>query len=546
MSSSPMKKQTLHLVLACCASLSLLTLVACSESWDGHYQPDSGINPTETLWDRIEAEPTLSDFKAILEQTPVYANNKVTGVTYATLLDADQTITLWAPVNGSFNKDSLLLMLATPAGTALVEKNVVKNHLTRYAVSLAASTNKEIMLLNQKVVRLTATSFGGATVTRSNIQASNGVLHLVNGTATYYPSVYEGLLSGTDISQLGAFLKAYQKDSLDEKASVASGILDGKTIYVDSVTIPKNALMSEFGYINNEDSAYWMIAPTNAAWEAAYQKVLPYFNFAYTENADTMQRLWTQKALMRDLVFNVRTQASPTDSLLSTAYKPNQPGRHVYLKPFEPGGILSDVKERIDCSNGVIYKVNRWPFTLQQAFFQPIKVEAEQDATILKSANCTFNFRSVASSNLSNNAYLDVVPLQASSNPSVTFQINNTLAGKYDVCVVCAPQTVYRTPVTRADSLDVFRPYKFRATLSYMDRKGVSKNYTGGGKTFTNNPYTLDTVCVAEAFEFPTCSYNRNDVTVTLTVQVYVLSRENDTYNREMYIDCIYLRPRED
>jgi len=541
-----MKKQTLHIVLAGCAVLSLLALPACTETWDGHYLPDSGITPTETLWDRIEAEPTLSDFKAILEQTPVYANNKVTGVTYATLLDAYQTITLWAPINGSFNKDSLLTLLSTPEGTALVEKNVVKNHLSRYAVSLTSTTNREIMLLNQKVMRLTATAFGSTHVTRANILASNGVLHLVNGTASYYPSIYEGLLSDYEISQLGAFLKAYQKDSLDEKASVASGIEDGKTIYVDSVTIPKNALLSEFGYLNNEDSAYWMIAPTDAAWEAAYQKILPYFNFAYTENADTLQRLWTQKALMRDLVFNVRSQASATDSLLSTAYRSSQPGRHVYQKPFEPGGILADVKERIDCSNGVIYKVDRWPFTLQQAFFQPIKVEAEQDATILKSANCTFNFRSVASGNLSNNAYLDMVPLQASSNPSITFQIKNTLAGKYDVCVVCAPQTVYKTPLTHEDSLDVFRPYKFRSTLSYMDKKGISKNYTSGGKTFTNNPYALDTVCVAEAFEFPTCSYNREDVTVTLTIQVYVLSRENDTYNREMFIDCIYLRPRED
>lgn len=541
-----MKNQTRHNILAGCAALSLLLMSACSESWDDHYLPDSGITPTASIWDLIEAEPSLSQFKTILEQTPVYANNKVSGVTYATLLAADQTLTVWAPVNGSFNLDSIQGLLATSSGKALVEKNMVKNHLTRYAVSLSPSTNKEIMLLNQKVKHLTMSTFGEVPITTANLMASNGVLHMVGGTASYLPSIYEGVLSDTAISQVGAFLKAYQKDSLDEKASVAAGIVDGKTIYVDSVTIPKNALLSEFGFINNEDSSYWMIAPTNAAWKAAYEKVLPYFNFSYTENADTMQRFWTQKALLRDLIFNTRAQASPNDSLLSTAYRPTQVGKHVYQKPFEAGGILSDVKEQITCSNGVIYKVDKWPFTLQQTFFQPIKVEAEHEATILKSANCSFNFRSVSSGDLSNKGYLDVVPLQASSQPSVTFQINNTLAGKYDICVVCAPQTVYRTPFNHADSLDIFRPYKFRATLSYTDRRGTSKNYTGGGKTFINDPYALDTVCVAEAFEFPTCSYNREDVTVTLTIQVYVLTRENDTYNREMFIDCIYLRPRED
>ena len=63
-------------------------------------------------------------------------------------------------------------------------------------------------------------------------------------------------------------------------------------------------------------------------------------------------------------------------------------------------------------------------------------------------------------------------------------------------------------------------------------------------KQAENVKLTTDTVLLAEAFHFPTCNYDQNEVKVTLKLQCSILARETSRYSREMYLDCIYLRPR--
>ena len=57
-------------------------------------------------------------------------------------------------------------------------------------------------------------------------------------------------------------------------------------------------------------------------------------------------------------------------------------------------------------------------------------------------------------------------------------------------------------------------------------------------------PLRVDTVVLAEAFQFPACNYDQNDIKVTVKLQCSILARETSRYAREMYLDCIYLRPR--
>ena len=61
---------------------------------------------------------------------------------------------------------------------------------------------------------------------------------------------------------------------------------------------------------------------------------------------------------------------------------------------------------------------------------------------------------------------------------------------------------------------------------------------------FQSDPARVDTVVLAEAFHFPTCNYDQNEVKVTLKLQCSILARETSRFSREMYLDCIYLRPR--
>lgn len=526
-------------------TLLLLGLYSCSDAWDSHYTTDASIRTDKTLWENLVEKDNLSDFREILDSVHVSSYNNSSLVSYAELLNAEQTFTMWAPVNGSFNKDSLLTLCQTEAGQLSVEKSFVRNHLARYLFSITDMTDVDILLLNGKEKNLKGFSLGNKNITTANIVSKNGVLHILDGNIPYLYNIYESFTNIPEFSMMSAYFKAYQKDSLDEFASVSSGIVDGSTVYVDSVMIEKNSLLDELGALNEEDSSFLLIAPTDAAWNAAYAKIAPYFNFAFIPNADSLKRYWTKHTLVNDLVFNTRLQASPTDSMISTTYKSMKPLEHVFYKPYATGGILSEVTKNYSCSNGTIQKVEKWPFSIQQAFFWPIKVEAEQESTILEYLSGTLNMRTAVGKGLSNNEYLDLLP--TGSYPSITFQIKNTLAGKYDVCIVLAPQTVYRTPVTRADSLDAFRPNRFRATLYYSDESGMRKTFNcNNGGFFSNNAYKLDTVCVAPAFKFPTCNLNQNEVTVSLKILSFVTSGQLATYSRQMLIDCIYLKPRED
>ena len=542
-----MYKHSLKIFRTGVAVAALLFVInSCSDAWDYHYDANYGMTSDQTLWEQLSSNADLTDFTEIVSKTNVYSNHEVSSVSYEDIFSSDQSFTVWAPVNGSFNKDSLLALCLTNAGDSAVEKGFIKNHIARYPYTVSSSTNKEVLLLNRKVKRLSGFTMGNVAIITPNIVSKNGMLHKISDDIPFFYNVYEGICSNSETSALGSYFKAYQKDSLDEVSSVASGIVDGKTVYVDSVLIETNALLTEFGYLNHEDSVYWMIAPTNNAWEEAYKKIAPYYNFSFVDEADSLQDYWTKNALIYDLVYNANLQASVSDSLISTKYDSDDPRHHVFYKPYTSGGILSEVTSTIECSNGYIYQVAKWPFTPQEVFFLPVKVEAEREANITDYTLCSFNVRRVAGDSISKNAYLDVVPSKSSSNPTVTLEIANTLSGKYDVCVVCVPKTVYSIPTNASDSATCFRPYKFKATLNYVDETGTSKSFNCGGGAFTNNPYVVDTVCVAKAFEFPTCNYKQDNVTVSLKLQCYVTSKETTTYSREMFIDCIYLIPREE
>jgi len=527
------------------ATLLLLGLNACNDTWNSHYETDSAIRSDQTLWENMVTRADLSDFREILDSVNVSSYNNPSSVSFAELLNSEQTFTVWAPVNGTFNKDSLLNLCQTPSGQLSVEKSFVRNHIARYLFSVSTSTDVDVLLMNGKEKKLKGLVFGNVNITTPNIVTNNGVLHIMSGGIPYLSNIYESLCNNTEFSKMGAFFKSFQKDSLDEFASVSSGIVDGSTVYVDSVLIAKNALLSELGYLNEEDSSFLLIAPTDNAWNTAYAKIAPYFNFANISNADSLKAYWTKHNMVNDLVYNMRLQNAPNDSLVSTKFNSKLPLEHVFHNPYATGGILSQVTGSTKCSNGTILKVEKWPFSLQQSFFKPIKMEAEQETNILGFTSGTLNMRTVVGKGLSNNQYLDLLP--TGSYPDITFQVKNALSGKYDVCIVFAPQTVYKTPVTHADSLDVFRPNRFRATLYYYDETGQKKTYNcGNGGFFSNNAYKLDTVCVAPAFKFPICNLNQNEGLISLKLLSFVTSGQLTTYSREMLIDCIYLKPRED
>jgi len=404
---------------------------------------------------------------------------------------------------------------------------------------------QSVLLLNSKHVILENNTIQGIRVVAANQHAKNGVLHITERPLPYEYNLYEALCDLPEMSGIGSFLRQYDEDWFDADASVSSGIVEGVPVYVDSVVIERNRMLNNIGLINAEDSTYWIVAPTTQGWQRAWEETSKFFVYDETVlKRDSIQQYWTNRALLDDAIFNMTDQRSTQDSLLSVPYLPwrktavaGKPTYHVFYKPFAPGGILAGA-ESVACSNGVLYKVNEWPFTPEETYFKELWTEAESTWLMTNYKDCSFNARRQVADSISENAYLRIIPAKTTSNWDMTFRINNTLSGDYDICAIILPKTV--TPQNNPD----MNPCKFKATINYVDETGQAKSFNCNNTQFQNNPEKVDTIVLAEAFHFPACNYDQQDIKVSVKLQCSILARETSKFAREMYLDCIYLRPR--
>lgn len=510
-----------------------LGFVSCSDTWDDHYD-ERPASADKTLLQLIKEDSSLSDFLQLLQNTHLYNNNHRTNVTYADLLDCDQSLTVWAPKNGTFDIESLLKECVTEQGDSMTGQHIVGNHI---AHTLFLSTKLDTQLgyirmhNNKQIVIEDMPS-----CLSTDIPARNGLLNIVGEALPYSYNLYECLTSMDNTAHIGRFLKKYERQELDENASIQRGIEDGKKVYSDSVMIRENILFRTFGKISDEDSSYVAFLPTEEIWKDALDEASPYFYYGEGAVADSISQYWKNLLLMQDLFYNWNEQTSISDSIRSTSYSSRTPEYNVYYRPLSDDGILSPkyVNGEQECSNGTIYHMHAWPFTKEQLYFRPVKVEGEREANIIESKDCTFNNRSVRADSVSGNGYLDIVPRTATSNWTATFEIANTLSGTYDICAVILPKTVFN-----AFSRDV-KPNKFIATLNYVDSLG-NKSQAVFKEEKSNDPYRVDTVTIGR-FTLPVCNYGQPDSKVSLQLQCSVKNSQVK-FSREMYLDCVYLKP---
>ena len=532
-------KQFLLAGCVCCCATTVFT--ACSD-WNDHYEGTADAAEGATLWEQLKANPQLSDFCDVLEQTKVYRMHKKTPVSYADLLSSGQSFTVMAPVNGTFNKDSLLRLVQTVAGDSAVEKSFVQNHITRSLVSSTPETTKMLML-NMKRMTMANGTVDNIPVTVANTKSSNGVLHVMQHALPYNYNILEMLSDNPQLENIGANIRSFNEDIFDPTSSVSNGVIDGVPVYVDSVVYERNRLLENVGLLDAEDSTYLVVVPTTDGWNKLYNETKQYFIYDNSiEKRDSLQQYYTMHALLEDAVFNMTDQKSINDSLISVPYihttQSFEKGKkvyHVFRKPFEEGGILYGA-QKLQCSNGSVYTTPEWSFKPTDTFFKEIRTEGESTWLITQEKDCSYNSRRQIADSISSGSYLQIIPRTGTANWELTFRISNTLSGDYDICAVILPQSVA--------GLSSTKPCKFKATINYVDENNTPQSFNCGNTQFESDPARVDTIVVAEAFHFPTCNFDQNEVKVTLKLQCSILARETSRYSREMYLDCIYLRPR--
>ena len=516
------------------AQCTLFSLTACSDTWEEHYD-DPQKRGTQSLMTIIDADPQLSNFGKLLRATHIYTNNRRSNVTYADMLGADQSLTVWAPINGTYNADSLLALCQTAKGDSGVAVHFVTNHIARSLHSLSGTELNSVRMLNGKYVTIAEDYVGGRTPVSINNHAKNGVLHKLDGDAYYYYNIYDAITSLDEYAHFGAPLLQFERQELDEEASVVADIVNGEKIYSDSVTYKQNTFFNYIDDVYSEDSMYMVLAPSKEVWEPVYNEAKKYFNYGNVAKADSLTAFWTSVNLLQDLFYNYNLQYSMRDSIMSTGYYRNGWPYHVFYDPYGEDGIItrSEPKSFRDCSNGYIYNITKWPFTIKEQFFHPITIQAEQSYYMTNSTDCTYSENEAFGDTISGNKYL-YIKAKSNKNWTISFNVPQTLSGTYDVCAVVLPKTVYR-----ATSKDV-RPNKLFATLEYKDVDG-KKQILEFEDPAISTGLTVDTIRFGR-ITMPVCNYGQKEADLNVTIKC-TLARTETAYSRECLLDCIYLRP---
>lgn len=537
---------------------NLLGLVSCSDEWDNHYIPSEAN--ASSLWEGIIAESDLSNFAKVL---------KATG--FDQKLSGSQTYSVFALTNDGLSDsqaDSLVseFLKQKEAGVRENDNTVVRqfiqNHVSMYRHPVSSLTNDSINMMNGKFEVLTSSTIGDQSFVASNQLHSNGVLFKIGRKVQYFPNIFEYLGLDSDLDSVYHFLNSFSTYEFVESASVPGGIVDGQTIYLDSVMMLRNKLLNTLGYINNEDSTYWMLAPNNAEWTRLLNEYRPYFNYDNTVlNRDSMQETNVRLAILNGTVFSrtLNPDNAFRDSAISTVAHPylirkilGESPYYLYYHPFDNDGIFIGT-ENLVCSNGMLLKANDFRINKRQTFYQTIKVEGEnlasQDTII--DAEQPLVVRDVQSNNtfydcISNNAFAEIIASNTSDDPNhfpsptVLYSVQGLLSNVgYDIYVVMAPAQAYDPNASEEDLL----PNKVLCTLLYTNQDAKLQQRRLGISTTT--PGIVDTLKVASNLKFPTCFFGLAKSNVKLRIQSNVGRNETSIYSTNMRIDCIIFKPNE-
>lgn len=523
-------------------AVAALAAVACTDTWDEHYGVAGNMESDKSILQLMEEAGDLNDFISVLQNTHVFFNNKSTGVTYAELLNQDQTFTVWAPKDGTFNVDSLLAECATgTSGDSLCGQHFVQNCIAYFVTN--STDTKSVQMLNGKYLSVSPGSFHGVAYEpdRANIPARNGLLHVVDGKAGYLYNIYEGLTSLPAYAGIGSFFKRYEKVELNEGESVQAGIVDGQIVYSDSVLDRTNILFNLLNPINGEDSNYLMLVPEAQLWDKVYAEAASHFNYGNINKADSLQEYNAHMALFRNMLFNRNLGCRHiNDSIYSISFNPMATGddRHyVFYKPLDAGGILSSafVRDTTEASNGVFYNLYEWPFEPSDIYLFPVKAEGEDEGLTERTTpkDCD-PVPSWVNADSVSNGFMRITPKNKNSNWKITYDIHNVLSGLYDVCAVVLPQSV----VPGAENA---KPCKFNARVIYQTESGVPMQ-TSLNQGNVSDPTRVDTICVG-TFKVPVCTYGQTEAKLQVELSIRFMGTDKNNYEREMLLDCIYLKP---
>lgn len=481
----------------------LLGFTACT---DDHFdiQP-STVSGSNTIWQNVEANADLDSVAMILRRCKVMKSqtDKSAKQTYAELLATSQQLTAWLPKNGTFNAkqyldelDSAAVLRAKDemAGTRAeydVANRFARNHIARFNYE-SNMGEQRIALMNSKIVNYNAGegTFNGVKLdaANANILSSNGMLHVLDGESQFAYNIFERLQVDSRFAKIYGDIDKYNVYTFSSSSSTQGSMNhNGSMEYVDSVWSRTNSLISDarLNDLTDEDSLFVSVIPTDAAYEAARQKLQGLFKYAKSYNYawDESKRDWTNKGT-NALKFNTDslTTYNVTDRILSASsfsvgYNSEGPvttsnpqaflnhvltadslntnvGLVIYNKdkgnvnPIFDGQTADDA---IKASNGYIFAVDNYNYDPSYSFIQKININGRNTAQVTGSTSEQAQYVTLDNENQNAEVNVDALgvdnfyyyfPVSGNSQLNIDFKLNRVISTKYKISIVLLPNRV--------------------------------------------------------------------------------------------------------
>lgn len=543
----------------------LLGFTACT---DDHFdiQP-STVSGSNTIWQNVEANADLDSVAMILRRCKVMKSqtDKSAKQTYAELLATSQQLTAWLPKNGTFNAkqyldelDSAAVLRAKDemAGTRAeydVANRFARNHIARFNYE-SNMGEQRIALMNSKIVNYNAGegTFNGVKLdaANANILSSNGMLHVLDGESQFAYNIFERLQVDSRFAKIYGDIDKYNVYTFSASSSTQGSMNhNGSMEYVDSVWSRTNSLISDarLTYLTDEDSLFVSVIPTDAAYEAARQKLQGLFKYAKSYNYawDASKRDWTNKGT-NALKFNTDslTTYNVTDRILSASsfsvgYNSEGPvttsnpqaflnhvltadslntnvGLVIYNKdkgnvnPIFDGQTANDA---IKASNGYIFAVDNYNYDPSYSFIQKININGRNTAQVTGSTSEQAQYVTLDNENQNAEVNVDALgvdnfyyyfPVSGNSQLNIDFKLNRVISTKYKISIVLLPNRVNINNIRTEEDGSIIEE-KPVFDVQIRDDKGsvIGKAV----KNVSVDQNKVEKKVLWEAFEFPYAYY---------------------------------------
>ena len=487
-------------------------LASCSDYDDYNTVPtDAQPAANNTLWENISSDQQLTKFAALAKKS-----------NFSEALNSPRFYTVWAPVDGSISDAEYNRLLGSDSAT--IVKQFMQHHITEYNYPVtAAQDSATIITLNAKHHPFTQASFDGYSYSAVNLPSSNGVMHKINGMSEFYYNLYENIDNLQGCDNLKEYIQKYDEYYLDVNASVIGPLVDGKQTYLDSVLKKRNNVIRSImrADLEDEDSTFCMLVPNDKAWDDAYAKINPCYNYiakmdymdlekkttvassikatdakadkAVEVDAAELQDSLTRRNIVSNLVFSKNDPRNlplfgfgtltPTDSVLSKSGS--------YLQNAQT--VLEHTVDIDEMSNGMTRTIDSLTFRPWQTYNptiivkKPVKmVNGREVLTTLKVTKLTTHnvpFDSLVGRDSlfskvprmfrqwlfpSTSRFFSYVAVDSANidgttgKPEFCFPLENVRSTTYHIYVVTVPAQVEEPQA-------ILRPYYLRFYLSWTD-----------------------------------------------------------------------------